>query len=77
MKALVELDSDRLLGFTIIGVGAGEIMTTVQIAMGALLPYTVLRDSILAHPTLVEGLGALFTSVPSTYDGAKGTGVSA
>jgi pyruvate/2-oxoglutarate dehydrogenase complex dihydrolipoamide dehydrogenase (E3) component len=77
MKALVELDSDRLLGFTIIGVGAGEIMTTVQIAMGALLPYTVLRDSILAHPTLVEGLGALFTSVPSTHHGAKGTGVSA
>jgi pyruvate/2-oxoglutarate dehydrogenase complex dihydrolipoamide dehydrogenase (E3) component len=77
MKALVELDSDRLLGFTIIGVGAGEIMTAVQVAMIASQPYTLLRDAILAHPTLVEGLEALFTSVPSTHRAIQGTAVSA
>jgi pyruvate/2-oxoglutarate dehydrogenase complex dihydrolipoamide dehydrogenase (E3) component len=63
-KALVEADSDRILGFTAFGVGAGEIMSAVQIAMKAGLPYTGLRDAILAHPTLVEGLISLFSSVP-------------
>jgi pyruvate/2-oxoglutarate dehydrogenase complex dihydrolipoamide dehydrogenase (E3) component len=65
LKALVEADSDRILGFTAIGVGAAEVMTSVQIAMNAELPYTALRDTILAHPTLVEGLIPLFSSTPS------------
>ena len=56
MKALVEADSDRILGFTAFGVGAGEILAAVQIAMIAGLPYTALRDAVLTHPTLVEGL---------------------
>jgi pyruvate/2-oxoglutarate dehydrogenase complex dihydrolipoamide dehydrogenase (E3) component len=64
LKALVEADSDRILGFTAFGVGAGEIMSAVQIAMKAGLPYTGMRDAILTHPTLVEGLIPLFTSVP-------------
>jgi pyruvate/2-oxoglutarate dehydrogenase complex dihydrolipoamide dehydrogenase (E3) component len=64
VKALVEADSDRVLGFTAFGVGAGEIMSAVQIAMNAGLPYTSLRDTILTHPTLVEGLIPLFSSVP-------------
>jgi pyruvate/2-oxoglutarate dehydrogenase complex dihydrolipoamide dehydrogenase (E3) component len=65
MKALVEADGDRVLGYTAFGVGAGEIMATAQIAMLAGLPYTALRDAVLTHPTLVEGLISLFTSVPS------------
>lgn len=65
LKALVEVDSDRILGFTAFGVGAAEIMTAVQIAMNAGLPYTTLRDTILTHPTLVEGLTPLFSSAPS------------
>ncbi len=65
MKALVDLGSDRILGFTVFGVDAGEIMASVQIAMIAGLPYTALRDAILTHPTLLEGLIALFSAVPS------------
>jgi pyruvate/2-oxoglutarate dehydrogenase complex dihydrolipoamide dehydrogenase (E3) component len=65
LKALVEFDSDRILGFTAFAVGGGEIMSSVQIAMIAGLPYTALRDAVLTHPTLVEGLGALFSSEPS------------
>jgi pyruvate/2-oxoglutarate dehydrogenase complex dihydrolipoamide dehydrogenase (E3) component len=64
MKALIATDSDRILGFTVFGVGAGEIMASVQIAMIAQLPYTALRDAILTHPTLVEGLVSLFSTVP-------------
>jgi pyruvate/2-oxoglutarate dehydrogenase complex dihydrolipoamide dehydrogenase (E3) component len=62
VKALVEADSDRILGFTAFGVGAGEILAAVQIAMIAGLPYTALRDAVLTHPTLAEGLLALFSS---------------
>jgi pyruvate/2-oxoglutarate dehydrogenase complex dihydrolipoamide dehydrogenase (E3) component len=68
LKALVEVDSDRILGFTTFGVGAGEIMSAVQVAMIAGLPYTALRDAVLTHPTLVEGLISLFSSAPSAHD---------
>jgi pyruvate/2-oxoglutarate dehydrogenase complex dihydrolipoamide dehydrogenase (E3) component len=65
LKALVEANGDRILGFTAFGVGAAEIMTSVQVAMTAALTYTALRDAILAHPTLVEGLSPLFSSTPT------------
>jgi pyruvate/2-oxoglutarate dehydrogenase complex dihydrolipoamide dehydrogenase (E3) component len=65
LKALVEADGDRVLGFTGFGVGAGEILSSVQIVMTAGLPYTALRDAVLTHPTLVEGLIPLFSSVAS------------
>jgi pyruvate/2-oxoglutarate dehydrogenase complex dihydrolipoamide dehydrogenase (E3) component len=65
MKALIATDSDRILGFTALGVEAGEIMAAVQVAMMGGLPYTVLRDAIFTHPTLSEGLVALFSNVPA------------
>ncbi len=65
MKALIDTKSDRILGFTVFGVGAGEIMASVQVAMIAGLPYTALRDAIFTHPTLPEGLIPLFSEVPS------------
>jgi pyruvate/2-oxoglutarate dehydrogenase complex dihydrolipoamide dehydrogenase (E3) component len=64
MKALIDTGSDRILGFTVFGVGGGEIMGAVQIAMIAGLPYTGLREAVLTHPTLLEGLIVLFSSVP-------------
>ncbi len=63
LKALIDTDSDRILGFTAFGVGAGEIMGAVQIAMIAGLPYTALRDMIFTHPTLLEGFIPLFSTV--------------
>jgi pyruvate/2-oxoglutarate dehydrogenase complex dihydrolipoamide dehydrogenase (E3) component len=65
VKALVEADNDRILGFTAFGVGAGETLAAVQVAMIAGLPYTALRDAVLTHPTLVEGLTSLFSSASS------------
>ena len=64
MKALVAAHDDRILGFTMIGAEAGEVMAAVQTAMIAGLPYTGLRDAVLAHPTMAEGLGGLFSNVP-------------
>jgi pyruvate/2-oxoglutarate dehydrogenase complex dihydrolipoamide dehydrogenase (E3) component len=62
------LPSKNILGFTAFGVGAGEILAAVQIAMIAGLPYTALRDAVLSHPTLTEGLIPLFSSAASAYD---------
>jgi len=63
MKALVETEGGRILGFTALGVDAGEVMAAVQVAMAANLPYKVLRDMVLTHPTIAEGLGELFASL--------------
>jgi len=65
MKILVDTTSDRILGFTMFGSGAGEIMTTVQIAMLSGTPYTALRDAVIAHPTMSEGLIFLLHAVPA------------
>ena len=65
MKALVGASDDRILGFTMIGAEAGEVMAAVQTAMLAELPYPKLRDAVITHLTMAEGLGPLFSNVPS------------
>ena len=77
MKALIDTESDRILGFTAFGVGAGEIMASVQIAMIAQLPYTALRDAVLTHPTLPEGLIPLFSTVPPITKSSESHALSA
>ena len=64
MKMLLAADSDRILGFTMLGADAGEVLAVVQTAMLAGLPYTGLRDAILTHPTMAEGLNVLLATVP-------------
>jgi pyruvate/2-oxoglutarate dehydrogenase complex dihydrolipoamide dehydrogenase (E3) component len=64
MKVLVGASDDRILGFTMIGAEAGEVMAVVQTAMLAELPYPRLGEAVLAHPTMAEGLGDLFAKVP-------------
>ncbi len=68
MKTLIDAHSDRILGFTAFGPESGELMSTVQLAMLAGLPYTLLRDSMFAHPTMTEGLKALFMGVPQRLE---------
>jgi pyruvate/2-oxoglutarate dehydrogenase complex dihydrolipoamide dehydrogenase (E3) component len=64
MKALVSDSDDRILGFTMLGAGAGEVMAAVQTAMLAGLSYSKLADADFAHPTMAEGLSSLFSSMP-------------
>src|SRR6478672_1539765 len=71
MKAVLGRDDDRILGFTMLGAEAGEVMAVVQTAMLAKLPYQKLRDAILTHPTMAEGLGPLFEKVPARSTSAK------
>ena len=64
MKALIDTKNDRILGFAAFGVEAGEVIASVQVAMLAGVSYTTLRDAILTHPTMLEGLIPLFSAVP-------------
>ncbi len=69
MKALIAPGDGRILGFTMVGAEAGEVMGVVQMAMQGSLPYTALRDSVLAHPTMAEGLNVLFSTVKMEVPG--------
>jgi len=65
MKVVVGANDDRILGFTMIGSEAGEVLAAIQTAMLAELPFTKLRDAVITHLTIAEGLGPLFGNVPS------------
>lgn len=72
MKMLIANDSDEILGFTMFGKDAGEVVAVVQMAMLGGLPYTALRDAILTHPTMAEGLTVLLADEPMRVGGGAG-----
>ncbi len=63
MKVLVEAETDQILGAAVLGIEGGEVVSALQVAMMGGLPYTVLRDAVFAHPTLVESLNNLFAGL--------------
>ncbi|MEZ4425150.1 MAG: mercuric reductase [Gemmatimonadota bacterium] len=63
MKAVVDAGTDRVLGAAILGIEGGEVMSVLQMAMVADLPFTALRDGVFAHPTLAESLNNLFLAL--------------
>jgi len=65
MKAIVDADTQQILGCAILGVEGGEIMTIIQVAMMGKLPYTALKEGTFTHPTLAEGLNNLFMTLDS------------
>jgi pyruvate/2-oxoglutarate dehydrogenase complex dihydrolipoamide dehydrogenase (E3) component len=62
MKAVVDADTDRILGCAVLGIEGGELMSMIEIAMMGQLPYTSLRDAVFAHPLLAESLNNLFVN---------------
>ena len=63
LKAIVDTETDHILGCSLFCHAAGEMISTVQMVMQAQMPYTVLRDGVLTHPTMTEGLNMLFSTV--------------
>ena len=63
MKAIVDADTRQILGAAILAVDGGEVMAVLEVAMLGKLPYTALRDAVLAHPTLAESLNNLFMTL--------------
>jgi pyruvate/2-oxoglutarate dehydrogenase complex dihydrolipoamide dehydrogenase (E3) component len=73
LKVLVGANDDRIVGFAMIGSEAGEVMAAVQAAMLAGMPYTKLRDAVIAHLTVAEGLGPLLANVQARTPDQKVT----
>ena len=65
MKAIVDGETNQILGAAVLGVEGGEVMSAIEIAMMGKLPYTALRDGVFAHPTLTESLNNLFMAMDS------------
>jgi pyruvate/2-oxoglutarate dehydrogenase complex dihydrolipoamide dehydrogenase (E3) component len=63
LRAIVDTETGRILGCSLLRHEAGEVISTVQMVMQAQMPYTVLRDGILTHPTMAKGLNILFSKV--------------
>jgi len=63
MKAVVDADTDQILGCSILGTEGGELMAMIELAMMGSIPATSLRDGIFAHPTLAESFNNLFATI--------------
>jgi pyruvate/2-oxoglutarate dehydrogenase complex dihydrolipoamide dehydrogenase (E3) component len=63
MKAVIDADTNQILGCAILGIEGGEVMSILQVAMMGKLPYTTIREAVFAHPTLAEALNTLFMYV--------------
>ena len=58
--AIIDIDTDLILGAALFGPEAGEAISVVQMAMLGGMPYTSVRDAVISHPTMGEGLNLLF-----------------
>jgi pyruvate/2-oxoglutarate dehydrogenase complex dihydrolipoamide dehydrogenase (E3) component len=63
VKAMVDTETEEILGCAVLGIEGGEIMAMIEIAMIGKIPYSVLRDAVFAHPTLAEMLNTLFSTL--------------
>jgi pyruvate/2-oxoglutarate dehydrogenase complex dihydrolipoamide dehydrogenase (E3) component len=63
MKAVVDAQTDQILGCAVLGIEGGELMSMLEIAMLGRVPYRTLQEAIFSHPTLAESLNNLFLNL--------------
>ena len=63
MKAVIDSETNHLLGAAILGIEGGEVMSVLQTAMMGHLPVDRLQAAPFAHPTLAESLNNLFAGL--------------
>lgn len=61
LKAVVDADTDKILGASIFCKDSHEMINLIKMAIDAGLPYTAIRDQIFTHPTMIEALNDLFS----------------
>src|SRR5438552_17396315 len=71
IKAIVDADTNQILGAAVLGVEGGELMSMFEIAMMGKLPYTSLKDAIFAHPTFAESLNNFFMAMDAVKHAAR------
>jgi pyruvate/2-oxoglutarate dehydrogenase complex dihydrolipoamide dehydrogenase (E3) component len=63
MKIVVDAQTDKILGASILATAGGELVQILGAVMLANAPYTVLKEAIYIHPTLAEGFWSLMEKV--------------
>jgi pyruvate/2-oxoglutarate dehydrogenase complex dihydrolipoamide dehydrogenase (E3) component len=63
MKAVVDAETKKILGATVLGQDGGEIMTVLQMAMEGGITYDRIRFCVFAHPLYSESLNNLFINI--------------
>ncbi|MBC5997844.1 NAD(P)/FAD-dependent oxidoreductase [Romboutsia ilealis] len=61
IKIVIDKDSEKILGATMIAEGSSEIIHLIQLAIDLGVKYTYLRDRIYAHPTMTESLNEILS----------------
>ena len=56
IKIVIDKDSEKILGATMICEDSSEIIHLIQLAIDMEVKYTYLRDRVYAHPTMTEAL---------------------
>ena len=59
-KAMIDSNTNKILGATLFGEESHEVINIISTAMIADMDYTQLRDQIFTHPTMAEALNDLF-----------------
>ena len=62
-KVVVDAESEKILGAAVIGPEASEVVTSVQMAMLGGLTWRQVRDAVITHPTMGEGLNIVLDSL--------------
>lgn len=62
-KAVVDADTDLILGTVLFGEEIHEVINIISLAMKAKLPYTTLANQIFTHPTMSEALNDLYGAI--------------
>lgn len=60
MKVLVDAESQRIVGASLLGIEADEVVHVLLMLMAAGLPYTHIQRTMAIHPTVSELLPSLF-----------------
>ncbi len=66
LKAVVDADSEQILGMHLFCVESPELANLAKLAMDAQVPYPVMRDAIYTHPTMAESFNNLFSAIDAS-----------
>ena len=62
-KVIIDARTDLILGAAIIGAEASEVVTSIQMAMLGDMTWQQVRDAVITHPTMSEGLNIVLDSL--------------
>jgi pyruvate/2-oxoglutarate dehydrogenase complex dihydrolipoamide dehydrogenase (E3) component len=63
LRILVDADTEEILGATILGLHADDLVQIISLAMQTGVPYPAVRDALPIHPTMAEYIPSVLRSL--------------